>query len=146
MCVFFGFILSESDIYCTDGDWVVASKVGDMPDDAGSPFDEDGAAAGPGGCLAQADQDIMNAAAFDKQSTDCSKPCAFNADVAGCVGRCLVSDVGLSASCARCNAENIACGAKNCLTSCALDSASESCHSCVREHCDVAFQACKAGS
>lgn len=151
MCVFFGFILSESDVYCTDEKWTVAShpSADDMNAagslDAGAGNSDAGVGAeagGPAGCLASNDQTIMNAAAFDQQSTDCSLPCAFDADVASCTARCFEKTVGLSASCARCNGTNVACGAKKCLTECVADSASDGCRACVLTNCDPAFHVC----
>ena len=152
MCVFFGFILNESDIYCTDDKWTVASSP--VSDDTATGAAVDGqlgdAGAGPvadasaslGGCLASADQAIMASAEFDQKSTDCALPCAFDTDVASCTSRCFVKDVGLSASCARCNGINVACGAKQCVSPCAADSASAACRACVLENCDPAFHVC----
>lgn len=146
MCVFFGFILSESDIYCTDGKWVVTDKSGqgDVTNaDAGvAAGDAGGVDAGSFGCQSSGDQAIMTAATFDQKSTDCSLPCAFDADVASCTARCFQKDVGLSVSCARCNGTNVACGAKLCLADCVSDSASPACRSCVQKNCDAAFHMC----
>jgi hypothetical protein len=153
MCVFFGFILSDSDIYCTDDKWTVASNavaddtatgsaVDGQAGDAGVGSSVADAAKSPGGCLASADQAIMESSDFDRKSTDCSLPCAFNTDVASCTSRCFEKDVGLSASCARCNGINVACGAKKCLSACVSDSASAGCRACVLENCDPAFHVC----
>jgi hypothetical protein len=145
MCVFFGFILSEVDIYCTDGKWSIASSSDEPVQPAGDAGISDAgpaADAGPGGCLDSNDQAIMKAATFDQRSTDCSVPCAFDTDVASCTARCFQRDVGLSASCARCNGVNVACGAKNCFTDCLTDSASPACRSCVSTNCDPAFHMC----
>lgn len=152
MCVFFGFILSDSDIYCTDNKWTVASTPVSDDTATGSAVEGEAGDAGvgsvadaagsPGGCVASSDQAIMKSAEFDQKSTDCSLPCAFNTDVASCTSRCFEKDVGLSASCARCNGINVACGAKKCLSECASDSASAACRACVLENCDPAFHVC----
>jgi hypothetical protein len=94
------------------------------------------------GCTSKADQDIMNADTFDKQSTDCATPCALDPDTAGCAAPCFENKVGLSHACAACNADNIACGAKKCLSPCLSDSASPACRSCVMTNCDPAFRMC----
>jgi hypothetical protein len=167
MCVFFGFVLNESDIYCTDGKWSEITNSATPPSAGAGPLVTAGVsgsagaaggstsgaaggmagAAGTGaaaavGCTSTADQTIMTAAAFDGQSTDCAIPCAFDPDVATCTTPCFERTVGLSHACAACNATNIACGSKNCRTECLLDSASEACRSCVNTKCDPAFRMC----
>ncbi|MET0384985.1 MAG: hypothetical protein ABW321_03450, partial [Polyangiales bacterium] len=172
MCVFFGFILNDNDIFCSDGKWTestsFASSDAATPGTPGEPgtVPQAGAggaqaaagapsaagttgAAGAGappsaavGCTSDADQAIMESAEFDAQSTDCATPCGLDPDVATCAQPCFEKTIGLSQACAQCNATNIACGAKNCLTSCLTDSASPACRSCVMEKCDPAFREC----
>jgi len=171
MCVFFGFILSESDVYCTDGNWSsTTSSEEDGDSDLNTANDtptnddaeEEGRPVGAGGgvehmapdgappvasagCTSSKDREIMESAEFDQRSTDCSIPCAFDPDVAACTMRCFREDVGLSPACAACNGTNVACGAKKCLNACVTDSASPACRSCVATNCDAAFQVCTAG-
>lgn len=169
MCVFFGFILNENDIYCTEGKWsesksfasdeaadeAATDATDTMAQDTAMPGSEADAEQGASadtpdtgmsaeatGCTSMADQAIMNAEAFDQQSTDCATPCALDPDVAGCAQSCLEKDVGLSHACAVCNGENIACGAKQCLSACLADSASPACRDCVMTNCDPAFRMC----
>lgn len=155
MCVFFGFILNESDIYCTDGKWSEATSTtgsdGSLPSGgadegaAGKGAADAGAAgaAGPGGsgCTSTEDQALMDSAEFEQQSTGCALACAFDPDVAMCTTPCL-EDIGLSHACASCNATNIACGSQMCRLDCLADSASPACRSCVMTNCDPAFRAC----
>ncbi|HET8936722.1 MAG TPA: hypothetical protein VFN67_24935 [Polyangiales bacterium] len=161
MCVFFGFILNENDIYCTDGEWS-ESKSFDMQTtakptetapttpDKMQPEGLPGTAAESGkpatteavGCTSMSDQAIMDSAEFDRQSTACATPCGLDPDVASCSAPCFEKDVGLSKACAVCNATNVACGAKSCLTQCLTDSASPACRSCVMTNCDPAFRMC----
>jgi hypothetical protein len=163
MCVFFGFIYSETDIYCTDNKWNEANSSNAMEPVAGGGAAGAMAAAGAGGgaagaagmaaaagsaapaamgCTSDADQMKMNADAFDQQSTDCAIPCAFDPDVTTCTTPCFEKTVGLSHACAACNAANIACGSKNCRSECLLDSAAKPCRDCVMEKCDPAFRMC----
>lgn len=165
MCVFFGFILNENDIYCTDGKWsesksfdtqMMMAKTTETAPAAPStpekmqPEGMPGTAAESGkpatteavGCTSASDQAIMDSAEFDRQSTECATPCGLDPDVAACTAPCFEKDVGLSKACAACNATNIACGAKSCLTQCLTDSASPACRSCVMTNCDPAFRMC----
>lgn len=178
MCVFFGFVLSEYDIYCTNGRWAAGMSTTDSatatagaPATAGVPAATSTAGAagaalpatGAGaagasapvaagssattdataiGCTSAADQAIMNAPEFDGKSTDCSVPCGLDPNVAACTTPCFQNKVGLSPACAACNAANVACGAKNCLSACLADSASPECRSCVMANCDAPFHAC----
>jgi hypothetical protein len=156
MCVFFGFILNENDIYCTDGKWS-ESKSFDMqmamPAETtvpATPASTPGTAAESskpatpeaGGCTSMSDQAIMDSTEFDRQSTECATPCGLDPDVATCTAPCFEKEVGLSKACAACNSTNIACGAKSCLTQCLTDSASPACRSCVMTNCDPAFKKC----
>jgi hypothetical protein len=171
MCVFFGFVLNENDIYCNEGKWSEAKSFGADTESAGSAAGNAPAASEPAagsekagmettrdedasvptqeteqpaaiGCTSATDQAIMQSTAFDGQSTDCATPCALNPNVAACTAPCLEKDVGLSHSCAACNATNIACGSSKCLRQCLTNSASADCRSCVMANCDAAFHAC----
>jgi hypothetical protein len=158
MCVFFGFILNQNDVYCTDGKWsesksfdVAQSGSEATVPDSSTPSAPGGAppAGGmtgsepePVGCTSAADRAIMESAEFDRQSTECATPCGLDPDVASCTAPCLENDIGLSPACSACNATNIACGAKSCLSQCLTDSASPACRSCVMTNCDPAFHAC----
>ena len=155
MCVFFGFVLNDNDLYCIDGKWSEASSGETMAAAGASAPGSGGTGAGSGGqggsdtsagaaegCTSMSDQDIMNAAAFDQQSTDCATPCGLDPDVAACTTPCFENTVGLSHACAVCNAVNVACGAKACLSDCLADSAGMACRSCVEANCDPAFRMC----
>lgn len=163
MCVFFGFVYSDSDIYCTDNKWAEASSTTAPPEPAAgtgaagmpAPVAGSGAAGAAGssaaagspapaamGCTSDADQALMDAAAFDQQATDCAIPCAFDPDVTTCTTPCFERTVGLSHACAVCNAANTACGSKMCRSECLLDSAGAPCRDCVMTNCDPAFRMC----
>jgi Copper type II ascorbate-dependent monooxygenase, C-terminal domain len=144
MCVFFGFILNDSDIYCDSGRWSTArdgsgSAVGGPGAGAAA---SDGGVAEAGACLNDADRAIMDGAAFEQDSTDCATPCALDPNVAECTASCLVEDVGLSPACAACNGSNVACGARECLVECVADSASEPCRTCVEANCAAEYHRC----
>jgi len=148
MCVFFGFILNDADVYCDSGRWTTAR------DGSGSAVGGPGAAAagaaasdgGPGqaqdACLNDADRAIMEAPEFEQRSTDCATPCALDPNVAECTASCLVEDAGLSPACAACNGSNVACGARECLVECVADSASEPCRTCVEANCAAEYHRC----
>lgn len=180
MCVFFGFILNDNDIYCTEGKWSESKSfgqpgaeeasaeatpastaaemangtdpassdpgmgTGDAMADPGTAtgMDTDTTAADAVGCTSDADKAVMESDEFDQKTTDCATPCGLDPDVSGCTLPCLEEEVGLSHACAVCNADNIACGAKSCLSACLTNSASPACRSCVMENCDPAFKAC----
>jgi hypothetical protein len=142
MCVFFGFILNDSDIYCTGGRWSTARDGDGSGGAAGAGAAGAGATVEEGACLAAADRAIMEAAAFEQQSTDCATPCGLDPNVADCTARCLVDTAGLSPACAACNGTNVACGARSCLTQCLADSASEPCRTCVEDNCAAEYQRC----
>lgn len=166
MCVFFGFILNENDIYCADGKWSESKSFepkmsATAENTPASPEMQPKGMTGPGpgpaadggvpstpstseakGCTSSSDQAIMDSAEFDQQSTACATPCGLDPDVAACSAPCFENEVGLSKACAACNATNIACGAKSCLTQCLTDSASPACRSCVMTNCDPAFREC----
>jgi hypothetical protein len=155
MCVFFGFILSETDIYCTDGKWSEATSTSQPAGGAaGAAAGASGASGAPAigaaggaapaavGCSGTSDQTIMHAVEFEQQTTDCAIGCAFDPDVAGCTAPCF-EGLGLSHACAACNAANIACGSSKCRDVCLLDSEGEPCRSCVMTNCEPAFQMCK---
>jgi len=139
MCVFFGFILNPSDIYCQAGQWSEAATNESQEPQGNEPQQPPPQAAS---CANGPDRAIMDGAAFEQQSTDCGTGCAFDPDAGGCAARCLVG-VGLSPACAACNGEQIACGAEHCLVECAADSASPPCRECVARNCDAAYQLCK---
>ncbi|HKU39555.1 MAG TPA: hypothetical protein VJR89_15455 [Polyangiales bacterium] len=138
MCVFFGFIYSESDVYCTDNKWSEASS---QTQTVGPSTGNAPTGMATGGCTSEADQKLMKAAEFDQQSTDCAIPCALDPDVTSCTTPCF-EKVGLSPACAVCNAANIGCGSKQCLSECLLDSKGAPCRDCVMAKCDPAFRMC----
>lgn len=166
MCVFFGFVVNENDIYCHEGKWSEAKTFGSAPEEATAPAStpeapdemmtdpgtmtdvdagvetEDGPEPAAYGCTSMSDQTIMGSAEFDAKSTQCATPCGLDPDVAACTAPCFEEDIGLSPACAACNAKNIACGSEKCLRPCLTNSASAACRSCVMESCDAAFREC----
>jgi hypothetical protein len=147
MCVFFGFILNDSDIYCQGGKWSAmqgAPGTSNMADAAVDPpiVASDAGVPANGACLGANDRAIMSAAAFDQQSTDCATLCAVDPDIAGCTTQCLATSARLSPPCAACNGVNIACGAQHCLAQCVVDKAGEPCRTCVKANCDTEYHRC----
>jgi hypothetical protein len=159
MCVFFGIVLNESDLYCTDGKWSEPSSPSMLPAAGSMAMPSAGASAQPVagsmamptagtaapaamGCTGDADQAKMKSSEFDGQSTSCSIGCALDPDVATCTQPCFENTIGLSKACAMCNAVNVACGSKNCRSQCIADSAGAPCRDCVMEKCDPAFRMC----
>ena len=167
MCVFFGFVLNDADITCTDNKWVEAVSIGQPANPpaggsggavagaggtgaggaGGKPATAGAGGAGTGapaamGCTSMADQTIMKAAAFDGQATECAIACVVDPDAKACTTPCFEQKIGLSHACAVCNAANIACGQMNCFNKCLADPASPECRSCVMTNCDPAFRMC----
>ena len=76
---------------------------------------------------------------------DCSFPCLMmptDPDLAACMLPCVMEATGLSAACAACYSDQIACEI-DCALECALGATPEECAACKQEAgCDVAFEVC----
>lgn len=163
MCVFFGFVLNENDLYCTENKWSeAASSTSSEPavtpasvsqaGHAGSPSAGASAQAGSGGasatapaaagCTGEQDKAVMGASDFASKTQSCGLSCFSDPDVATCSRPCFERTIGLSPACASCNATNLACGMKSCFNECLSDSASAPCLDCVKAKCDPAFRIC----
>ena len=163
MCVFFGFVLNENDIYCTDNKWSEASSASASTETAGSagsmavtPANAGtSAAAGPRasagsggspamafGCTGERDKAVMDASDFSSKTESCALSCFSDPDVASCSSPCFERTIGLSPMCAACNATNLACSMKTCFSECLTDSAAAPCRDCVKKNCDPPFRMC----
>lgn len=55
---------------------------------------------------------------------------------------CIKMGTGLSDNCTTCYADSVVCAAKNCLSKCLSDPASQACSDCRQMFCNPAFDAC----
>jgi hypothetical protein len=89
-----------------------------------------------------ADEAITSSASFDQGAVDCTTPCAFDPDISGCTLPCFQSQLHLSASCAKCEADAVDCSAKKCRSACIIDRTTPECRSCVSTMCGAETSRC----
>lgn len=141
MCVFFGFVLRDSDVICNNGEWIETAAT--VPDPGAGEPTMPPAMPNAGACDNAADRPISEAANFEMRAQTCATSCAFGTDVAGCNATCFRRDLGLSAGCAACNGTFMKCNVDKCLSACLIDSKSTDCRACTATNCEPAYKTCR---
>ena len=94
------------------------------------------------GCQGDADLEIIDTTDIGAAASALGFECLFEDDVAACVAAGVADQTGLSAGCAGCYGEQVACAASSCLSQCVADPTAEACTSCVVDNCQSGFLEC----
>jgi hypothetical protein len=90
---------------------------------------------GTGPCASDADRMLLRDGSANAQGWVCATGCALDPDALGCITPCLEAMLGLSSTCAACQAQAVACGLNGCTAECGADPDSPECHACVMGSC-----------
>jgi hypothetical protein len=93
-------------------------------------------------CINDQDAAIIN----DKEKAtaafkDCAAKCLSKSSIDTCVDKCLVNELGISATCASCFGAEAKCTLSKCLLPC-VDPSSAKCEKCSLDKCGPALQSC----
>jgi hypothetical protein len=120
----------------------VDAAVAPTPDAAVAPT-PDAAVVAQGACTNADDQNVLaaNAAALATSAGNCAFMCIADPNQATCAANCVQNAVPLSADCAGCFGEIIACTLANCIAQC-IDPMGQACADCRATNCEAGFVEC----
>jgi hypothetical protein len=95
-----------------------------------------------GACTNGDDMSIIAETDITAVATEYAYQCLTDADIGACTAAGVTGDTGLSTGCALCYAEQVVCGAENCLGECISDSEAQACVDCRNENCVPLFEPC----
>lgn len=95
-----------------------------------------------GSCTSNADKIALSEADSFGVLASCGLGCLSEPDPIQCATDCSQEGLGVTAPCAECLGDTLACAIANCVQPCVSDPGSAECTICRQEHCDPAFFEC----